>query len=556
MKADSVLAAFRPPEGGQDFDSAGVVAGLDDLLRLNVGFQSAVVADGSGRIVASVPYEGGWCTFPRKSAGEWWFKEARKTGKPCYGPLTQAGGHVGLVWSRPLYGGRPLGLRTFRGVIAAFVNVGACLKNFSGRYGCPFELRRGGELFFHTDDWRADLAHEADTLTLMGGVSFQLLYANTRRPGAGGSPSDSPAAAVGPAFPDRSPEPEMEQSAAPLPIGGGKGSRWLFVVVFIAIGAAAAVAIIAALGPGRRRAAGATAPSRAPAVSDEDKEAARSAVIADLYREIRSQIEGREAAKIESEVRERIKAELRRQIEKKYAGAAREALSREVTEKERCLLMDDARQRLSAAEQDTLRVEARRALLDELKERLRAELGGQLEIEALQELTAAIAREVRSSQGKSLRERALRELEERVRQEVAVRERSLLTAQAREALKGQIEHDLRAAKGVGRDERVTAHDTGGLLRRLIDDIEASGTIAAVARTAALLREQREALPQFSLGAAQTADLIDFLEKVSGRLNSFFDRLKATAGKNGADIDKKETGVPAEDSAAAPVQGRR
>jgi hypothetical protein len=546
---DSSVALAMPRIHRCQNDSVMAKSVLNDLLRQNFGLYAAALVDAHGRVLVIASYDMPEKEIAGTMARSDWFTTPRSTLKPFYGPLVRVNGRFCLVWSRPLIARNSLGFRSCSKVLVSSVNVAECLKEFSKVYRRPCEVLHKGAAFYHTDDWRGDAAYDEEPFELMGGLEFALRYID--QPLTDSSETDTAvAASVDSARLTAAVEesagvsidtaPTVDKSELPvIPV--------LLAVLFIAGGAVYVVR--------QKRKPSPADNCEDPPVTDGDKEAVRSRVLSDLYRDIRAQIEKTARPRMEEELRAEMRREAAAAVRTEGMDVLREGIRRDIIEKVKADFREEVRRQVADTEKASVREEARMALLAEEQQRLRTEVGPQLEVEALQLLTRAVHAEVRAAHEKKIIEKALRELEARIRQEVDIRERSIILSQVRESLKEEIRQSVRQREGEimrrearaaiaqepGSDaetvpepvepatpliDEATVEAQAARAARLLRTLEKSDVLSSFEKTVSLLREQRQESRYFNMNAAQTGSMIDYLEQLSGRLRIYFNEILA------------------------------
>ncbi|MBN1128768.1 MAG: hypothetical protein JXA71_07265 [Chitinispirillaceae bacterium] len=549
FRMDSIFAAsVRAVEPMEKGDSTWIQRYFRELLQRYPEFYAVIVADESGKVFSTISYETLDSNYSGIVAEREWFHSARAMESPYYGGLSWINGRYCLVWSKPCIGRTALGIKKCGGVVTALINVAQCLQTFTDDYGQPFELLQDNATFYHSDDWRADLASHEQAIELLGDLTFVLRYGQNR-------PARQDAAAsrlAGKGAPGEDPESSIVQAQHRR--GSARGMRDSGAMAFLcgaAVVGAFAVFIVLLFRRRYTAVPGAGLRARQAQEPVEDRESVKRQVFADLYAEIKDRIERYEIAKIENDVRERLQREMRARALRGVTEEKRAAMLVEIEEEERRNLREKLYRKLVASKQDDLYREACALARADVLSRLTKKERQRLKEEAVQELAATVEQEARSEHETALREKALRDLDERVRKDVEVKERTRLTLRIREELRArlekEVEHEEAAQfrrelrKKIRRSvaEPVDAvavvsdrepHDPAdGLMRapgnkgtaaNRLKESE-SEVLVSLAKTVSMLRKQYHDSPLFKLNEAQTAAMIDYLEKISNRLNGYF-----------------------------------
>jgi hypothetical protein len=470
-RVDSLFALSAGSVVQARFDSGYVYSAFRDVLHLNPELYALIVVDKKGKTAVAVCFEQLGAAFRDSVSHYEWFRKARKSKSAVFGRFVKFNGHVCLVWCRPCLCKNAMGLTTCCGAVIALVNVAECLKSFSAEFGRPFELARGDHILYHSDDWRSDAAYDESRFELAEGLGFTLRCAAATVP-AGTLHKNAPS--VMPSL------PAIAGSVGPIEYHDSSASGGGVVLLLVVLAAGAA---LVALSPARKRLyrivqrfgeflrAG---PNGAfIATWHENRVSARRHVMEELRVEIRSRIEKYEIAAIENDTREKLRRELRNRIRREMTGDELESLQRKVYEEEIDTLRSSIRQSVESTEHDALAQEARASVRAKIEEEVR------------RKESALLRREVR----KEIEVKGVLPIEAIVEEQPAQTHLTVSTS------------------SLGNDPIQSAPPV------------ASEAVESLVRTVNALQKQRRGSSLFKLDETQTGLMIDYLEKISQRLNN-------------------------------------
>ena len=352
-------------------DSVRLLPVFREILQQHTAFYAFIVADKRGRNKQTISFEELGNGFSGDLSRAEWYRHPRKYHSSYFGGLLRVNGRFCLVWSKPCMQRNTLGLKTCRGVVAALVNVGECLKIFSEEFRQPFELAQGRTVFFHSDDWREGVPYREEPVQLAENLILTLRFPD--EPVTGGADAvAAPSIETG----DCSSLPARSNQAARLKSENERvtvsPTALLLLICFLLAVVAFAMAfkrLPLLVRFARKRLQTLRSWSRKVEVN-EDRSMAKQKIMNDLYAEMKSRIEKYEITKIENDVRERLKHDVREKCRCEITKETREMIRASIIEEERLSLREEIRDELRTSEMTALRNEARAALRQRLQKEI------------------------------------------------------------------------------------------------------------------------------------------------------------------------------------------
>ncbi|MBN1131116.1 MAG: hypothetical protein JXA71_19155 [Chitinispirillaceae bacterium] len=480
VKIDSLFAATAGKVTLADFDSGQVYTAFRDELHQYPEVYALIAVDKKGKTGTAVCFERLGSAFKGSVAHQEWFRKAMKSKTAGFGRFCKVNGRVCLVWCRPCLRKGMLGMTENRGAVVALVNVAECLKSFSADFGRPFELVLAENVFYHSDDWRDDCPYREARLELADGLTFTIRSAALTADNGGDGPITDDQAVM-PSLPARAGRPQpIARAAAPGMVDG------LLLPASVLFGIAGLALVWRRrknLGPLVRRLSPLKKDHTFAAMRFEDRALARRQVMEFLRGEIRSRIEKYEIASIENDTRERLRRELRKRLRDEIADTESETLRQEVYAEEKASLRCALQREIDEAERPAMEREARARL------------------------RACIEQEVRERESSRLRAEVMKE--------------------ARRKMAAPIEA-ITLVEEQSVAPHLTVSTSFGEHLRPSHPLE-SEAVVSLARTVASLKKERCKTPHFRLDNAQTALMIDYLEKIAQRLTKNLQHQKEQDG---------------------------
>ena len=296
MKVDSAVSRLvEQPEVIviKDVKPAGELFHLE--LDSNSCFYALIRTDSKGHILNNVVRDEVSAESFTDASKRDWFMAPQKDHRGYYGPIVKVQNHYCLVWSRPIMASSVLGSKKFCGTVAVLVNLAECLHQFETAYSKPFDLLYKGKSLYNSSWNASDTLWEEEPVSMMGITDFALRYRARSK-----SADSLSYAASGLTKENKGPSLLASEAApdhGPLPV--------LPLVLIITL--LVAVTAIALLFVNHRRkwASEIVAPAElvtdvTPVVEGGD---VRQAAVAQVFSDIKTQIEKQERKKIEREVK-------------------------------------------------------------------------------------------------------------------------------------------------------------------------------------------------------------------------------------------------------------